>query len=46
MLKRERKATGSNRTYYFPSKIAALVPEFAVEDLLSAEPQPKFHRLL
>ena len=33
------------RTYLIPSKIAALVPEFAVEDLLSAELQPRFLRL-
>ena len=36
MLKREsgvRKATGSYRTYSFPGKSPALVPEFAVEDL-------------
>ena len=35
-----RKATGSYRTYSFPSKTAALVPEFVVEDLPSAELQP------
>ena len=28
-----QKATGSYRTYSFPSKTAAWVPEFAVEDL-------------
>ena len=28
-----RKATGCYRTYSIPGKIAALVPEFAVEDL-------------
>ena len=28
-----RKATGSYRTYAIPGKTAALVPEFAVEDL-------------
>ena len=35
MLKREwvRKATGSYRTYSISGKTAALVPEFAVEDL-------------
>ena len=45
MLKREsgvRKAMGSYRTYSIPSKIAALVPEFVVEDLPSAELQPRF----
>ena len=31
------KATGSYRTYSIPGKTAALVPEFAVEDLPSAE---------
>ena len=48
MLKREsgvRKATGSYCTYSIPSKTAALVPEFAVEDLPSAELQPRFLRL-
>ena len=30
-----RKATGSYRTYSIPGKTAALVPEFAVEDLPS-----------
>ena len=47
MLKREwvRKATGSYRIYWIPSKIAALVPEFAVEELPSAELQPRFLRL-
>ena len=35
-----RKATGSYRTYSNPGKTAALVPEFAVEDLPSAELQP------
>ena len=36
MLKREsveRKATGSYRTYSIPGKNAALVAEFAVEDM-------------
>ena len=28
-----RKATGSYRTYLIPGKTAAMVPEFAVEDL-------------
>ena len=32
-------------TYYIPSKTAALVPEFAVEDLPSEEQQPRFLRL-
>ena len=42
MLKREwvRKATESYRTYSVPGKTAALDPEFAVEDLPSAELQP------
>ena len=35
-----RKATGSYRTYSIPGKTAALVPEFAVEDLPSAELKP------
>ena len=34
-----QKAMGSYYTYSIPGKIAALVPEFAVEDLLSAELQ-------
>ena len=37
-----RKATGSYRTYSIPGKTAALVPEFAVEDLPSVELQPRF----
>ena len=44
MLKREsgvRKVMGSYRTYYIPRKTAALVPEFAVDDLPSAELQPR-----
>ena len=36
------KATGSYRTYSVPGKIGALVPECAVEDLPSAELQPRF----
>ena len=40
-----RKATGSYRAYSIPSKTAVLVPEFVVEDLPSAELQPKFLRL-
>ena len=47
MPKREsgvRKATGSYRTYSIPCKTAALVTEFAVEDLPSAELQPRFLR--
>ena len=44
MLKREwvRIATGSYRIYSIPGKTAALVPEFAVEDLPLAELQPWF----
>ena len=48
MLKREggvRKVTGIYRTYSRPGKTAALLPEFAVEDLPSAELQPRFLRL-
>ena len=37
-----RKATGSYVTYSIPGKTAALVSEFAVEDLASAEMQPRF----
>ena len=40
-----RKATGSYRTCSIPGKIAALVPEFAVEDLPSVELQPRLLRL-
>ena len=40
-----RKTTESYRTYSIPGKTAALVPEFAVEDLPSAELQPRFLRL-
>ena len=36
---------GSYRTYWIPSKSGALFPEFAVEDLSSAELQPRFLRL-
>ena len=39
------KATGSYRTYLITGKTAALVPEFAVKDLPSAELQPRFLRL-
>ena len=39
------KATGSYRTYSILSKTAALGPEFVVEDLPSAELQPRFLRL-
>ena len=39
-----RKATGSYRTYSIPGKAAALVPEFAVDNLTSAELQPRFLR--
>ena len=37
---------GSYRTCSIPVKTAALVPEFAVEDLPPAELEPKFLRLL
>ena len=37
-----RKATGSYSTYSIPGKTAALVREFAVEDLPLAELQPRF----
>ena len=37
---------GSYRTYSIPGETAALVPEFAVENLPSAELQSKFLRLL
>ena len=40
-----RKATGSFPTYSIPGKTAALVPEFAVEDLPSAELHAKFLHL-
>ena len=40
-----RKAMGSYSTYSIPSKTAALVPDFAAEDLPSAELQPRFLRL-
>ena len=40
-----RKATGSHRIYADPGKTSVLVPEFAVEDLPSAERQPTFLRL-
>ena len=36
---------GSYRTYSMPGKTAALVPEFAVEDLPSVELQPRFLHL-
>ena len=47
MLKREwvRKTTGIYRTYSMPGKTAALIPEFAMEDLFSAELQSRFLRL-
>ena len=47
MLKREWDAerNGKLRHLFIPGKTAALVPEFAVEDLLSAELQPWFLRL-
>ena len=37
-----RKATGNYRTYSITGKTAASVPEFAVEDLPSAELQARF----
>ena len=37
-----RKVTGRYRTYSIPGKTADLVSEFAVEDLPSAELQPRF----
>ena len=37
-----QKAMGIYCTYSFPGKTAALVLEFAVEDLPSAELQPRF----
>ena len=39
------KGKGSYRNFSVPGKTAALVPEFAVEDLSSAELQPRFLRL-
>ena len=47
MLKTEwdEEKTGSYRTYSIPSKTAALVPEFPVEDQSSTELQPRFLRL-
>ena len=36
------KAMGSYRTYSIPGKTAGLVPELAMEDLPSAELQPRF----
>ena len=38
----KEKAMGSYRTYSIPAKTAALVPEFAVEELPSAELQARF----
>ena len=40
-----KKATGSYHTYSVLSKTAALVPEFVMEDLPSAELQPRFLHL-
>ena len=40
-----QKVMGRYRAYSIPSKIAALVPEFAVEDLPLAELQPGFLHL-
>ena len=40
-----RKATRSYHTYSIPGKAADLVPDFAVEDLPSAERQSRFLRL-
>ena len=45
ILKRVQKATGSYRTYSILGKTAALVPEFAVDDLPTAELQPRIPRL-
>ena len=47
MLKRVGcgKQTGNYRTYSIPGKTAVLILEFAVEDLPSAELQPRFLRL-
>ena len=47
MLKREWcvESNGKLRSYSIPGKTATLVPEFAVEDLPSAEPQPRFLHL-
>ena len=36
---------GNYRTYSIPGKNAALIPEFAAEDLPSAEVQPTFLHL-
>ena len=36
------KAVGGYRTYSIPGKAAVLVSQFAVEDLFSAELQPRF----
>ena len=46
ILKREwgAESNESNRTYSIPGKSAALVPEFAVKDLPSAELHPRFLR--
>ena len=48
MLKREwgAECNGKLLHLFIPSKTAALVPEFAVEDLPSTELQPRFLRLL
>ena len=40
-----RKATGSYRIYSVPGKTAVLVSEFAMENLPSAELQPRFRHL-
>ena len=40
-----RKVTGSYRTYSISGKTAALVSEFSVKDLPSAELQPRYLRL-
>ena len=48
MLKREWGAESNGKLphlFNFPGKTAALVPEFAVEDLPSAELQPRFVRV-
>ena len=39
------KSNGKLPHLFIPSKTAALVPEFAVEDLPSAELHPRFLRL-
>ena len=36
------ESNGSYRTYSIPGKAPFLIPQFAVEDLFSAELQPRF----